>query len=774
MKSFFSKINVTKRMIVPFTLSILIISGISVRSSFVYLSKSYRDNVSKDALINVQLAADNIDRLTLEVASTVNLLSEAVKLIDKQENQAIFNLIEAALKVNTNIYGSTFAFNPDAGFGTRSPYVFRNSTGAFETSDLADSYDYLEEEWYKKPVELRQTVWSEPYFDDGGGDVLMVTYSVAVYTDDTRELLGVITGDIELAWLKDLIATNENDLFSFVISKKTGTYIAHPNKDFVMNNNVVNVAQLSEIPELEAIGKRMIAGQKAFDEYFNEIDGIESFVAFAPTSVANWSIAIVSDKSELLGNVNTLGIRQSLITGIGTFFFILLIVYVSRSIKSQLGAEPRQLIERLQKLAKGEIFKTDAKQNYDDDSVAAYVDTLLDSMATKAAFADAIGKEDFSCDFTTAGEGDVLGNALLEMRDNLQKARKDAEIQQEDARRRNWATGGLAKMGELLRLNNENLNELSSVVISEMVKYLDANQGGLFVLNDSDENNKYLELTACYAYDRKKFSEKHIEIGEGLTGTCFVEGETIYMTEIPPNYLEITSGLGGDVPKALLITPLKINEQVFGVIELASFVPFEDYQIAFVEKVSESIASTLSSVKTNMVTHQLLERSKQQAELMGSHEEDLRQAMEEMQATQDETHRREKELNEALENMKRLKEEDRQKDFEVQQFHDTIFDTCNVVEFASDAMITDVNKNILKMFNLAKSDIVGKHISAFIGTEAYNSAWVHLMQGKPYEDVQNVDAGNGKILKIRQNFMPIVNIDGLLQRVFLLAFPEGE
>ena len=153
-----------------------------------------------------------------------------------------------------------------------------------------------------------------------------------------------------------------------------------------------------------------------------------------------------------------------------------------------------------------------------------------------------------------------MGNALLEMRDNLQVARKEAEIQQEEERRRNWATGGLAKMGELLRLNNDNMEELSSIVISEMVKYMDANQGGLFVLNDSDENNKYLELTACYAYERKKFAEKQIELGEGLTGACFLEGESIYLTEIPPDYLEITSGLGGCSPKALLITPLKLNE----------------------------------------------------------------------------------------------------------------------------------------------------------------------------------------------------------------------
>jgi PAS domain S-box-containing protein len=196
-------------------------------------------------------------------------------------------------------------------------------------------------------------------------------------------------------------------------------------------------------------------------------------------------------------------------------------------------------------------------------------------------------------------------------------------------------------------------------LISNIVEYLNAQQGGLFFLNDDNMDDRHLELVGCYAYQRKKFLDKRVEIGQGMVGQCFLEGETTYLTNIPENYVNITSGLGQTNPNTLLIVPLKMNEQIVGVIEIANLKPFAKYQISFLERLAETIASAITSVKTNDKTRGLLEQSQQQAEEMRAQEEEMRQNMEELQATQEQMHRKNEEvetlLKQASENEESMK-----------------------------------------------------------------------------------------------------------------------
>ena len=274
---------------------------------------------------------------------------------------------------------------------------------------------------------------------------------------------------------------------------------------------------------------------------------------------------------------------------------------------------------------------------------------LVDGLKQTAFFAQHIGRGHLDAQYQPLSNDDVLGNSLLEMRQSLQNAEKTRAVNANNEKQRNWVTEGLAKFAEILRRDNTNMEVLSYNVISNMVKYIEANQGGIFVMNDKEDDVEHvLEMKACFAFDRKKYDEKKILPGEGLVGACYLEGEAIYMTNVPDEYINITSGLGDANPRALLICPLKVNDQIFGVIELASFKPFEPYKIEFVKKVSESIASTISTVKVNIRTALLLEKTKIQAEEMANTEEELRQSMEEMHATQDEMRRRETELLEKI------------------------------------------------------------------------------------------------------------------------------
>ena len=265
--------------------------------------------------------------------------------------------------------------------------------------------------------------------------------------------------------------------------------------------------------------------------------------------------------------------------------------------------------------------------------MASSVQVLADGLQRTSDFAGRIGEGDFESQFNPLSEEDVLGNALIRMRNNLSKVKEEEE-------RRNWSNEGYGRFLEILRRTNQEFAKLAGTLLPELIRFLDANQGGLFVLNDDDENNPYMQLIGCYAWGRQKFMNKRVEVDEGLVGQAWREQDSIYLTDVPSDYMEISSGLGTASPTAVLILPLKFNDQVFGVLELAAFRPFETHELEFLDRLAESIASTLSTTKTNERTNRLVEELKVSTESLQAQEEELRQNQEEMLATQEEQERK--------------------------------------------------------------------------------------------------------------------------------------
>ncbi len=253
--------------------------------------------------------------------------------------------------------------------------------------------------------------------------------------------------------------------------------------------------------------------------------------------------------------------------------------------------------------------------------------TLMEGINARAAFAMQIGNGNYANDFALLSNEDTMGKALLDMRENL---KQNAEEEQ----RRNWAVSGLAKFAEIIR-DQTDFQKLGDAIISNVVKYTNSNQGGLFVINDENKNDVHLQLLSCYAWDKKKHIDKIIHEGQGLAGQCWQEGNSIFMTKVPVDYVNITSGLGHATPRCIFLAPLKVNDAIYGVLELASFQPYQEYEREFIEKVCETIASSIATVKITQQTKYLLEQSQQQTEAMRSQEEEMRQNMEELQATQE-------------------------------------------------------------------------------------------------------------------------------------------
>jgi len=307
-------------------------------------------------------------------------------------------------------------------------------------------------------------------------------------------------------------------------------------------------------------------------------------------------------------------------------------------------------------------------------------------------FVDNLREDNFDSDLNLNQRKDKLAQSLLRLRDYLIKSKKDEEQRRVEEEQRTWVTQGLAHFGELLRKENDNLEDLSYNIIRYLVDYMKINQAGFYLLNTINNTDKYFELTACVAYDRKKFTDKRIKWEEGLIGRCALEKDTIHLTDVPDNYLTITSGLGEANPRSILLVPLKTNDEIYGVIEMASFKDFAEFEVEFVKKIAESIALTISSVQNTIRTTKLLKETQNQAERMLQQEEELRQNLEEMQATQEESDRREVEMKGILEAIE----------------HAAISS-----EFETDGTLINVNQNFLRTFRYNPEEIDGQNIKIF-------------------------------------------------------------
>ncbi|MEJ2003825.1 MAG: GAF domain-containing protein, partial [Cyclobacteriaceae bacterium] len=229
---------------------------------------------------------------------------------------------------------------------------------------------------------------------------------------------------------------------------------------------------------------------------------------------------------------------------------------------------------------------------------------------------------------------ETLAGELITMRDQMIRVRVDES-------NRMWVSDGVSKFSEIIRKNQDDLQQMSDTLLAGIVKYLGANQGGLFFLQE-ESNEQYLELISCFAYDKKKFIQRKISAEDGLLGQTYLEGEIILLSDIPQDYVSITSGLGDATPGNLILIPLKFNEQVVGVMEIASFKRFSEIQIELMEKISEIVASAIVNSQNASKMKTLLETAHQNAEEMRAQEEEMRQNMEELQATQEELARKEK------------------------------------------------------------------------------------------------------------------------------------
>lgn len=429
------------------------------------------------------------------------------------------------------------------------------------------------------PEELKQSVLNieQIRFGEDKSGYIWINEVDPPYTVIMHPVNPSMNGTVQVFYIKDT-KQNVYEAFADVIHRQKGEGFLE--YDYYKPGTNERIPKLSFIKLYEPLG--WVVGTGIYIDYIEKI---------------------VAAKTEELEEQTTQLVSVIIFVGI---FLIALASFILFILSKSVTDAVNNVREKLFKMSKGQSVDPEEKLQSDEiGDMNRSLNELIEGVNQYSEFAASIETGDLDADFSPLSHEDVLGNSLLDMRESLKNARTEAEKRRLENERRNRANEGYTMFSELMRKGSEDIYELSYSIISNLAAYIDVIQGGIFILNDDNEKEVYLELSASVAYERRKFIKKRIEIGDGLVGACAYEKQKIYIKNIPEKYAEIRSGLGTAQPTSLLIVPLLMEDNLIGVIELASLKKIDDFDIEFTEKVSESIAASLYAAKINARTIEL-------------------------------------------------------------------------------------------------------------------------------------------------------------------------
>ncbi len=642
-------------------------------------------------------------------------------------------------------------------YGRLRTEVFKQSGNIFVKQEpLNMEGDVINRMYYKYKISGHNEFITETYmynYTSIEGDS-MIESSLAVSIKKEGKFLGMVGIDVALNRFQEItnaIKPYENS-YAFLLTNG-GKFVAHPSKDFI-NKSVTKL--MSEDETLHHLSDKIRDGER-FSFIEKNDNGSESYVTFVPVSIGRtntpWSIGIVVPIDVIMSEANRYFYITSLVATFGFIILALIVWFSARYISRPLV----KISYSLKELAKGVIddsMKMSVKSQDEIGEIRSSLNTLIDALKSTSRFAQQIGKGNLSVEFNLLSEDDMLGHSLLEMRKSIETAKIEEEKRKEEDRKYNWATQGYARFGEILRENNDDMKKFAYEIIKNLIQYIEADQGGLYLKIDDNDDDIHVALFGAFAYSGEKLMKKRIEIGENLVGICVQTGEFIHMTDVPDNYINTSSGLGSHKPKNLLIVPLKYNEAVLGAIELASFKDFARYQIEFITKAAESIASSISNIKLNIRTKQLLEESKKISLELQVKEDIMQKNMEEMEHNNVESAKRQAEMKNLL---------------------DAINSISLIAEYDMEGRLININDGLCEMFQVTKNELIGRYQGSFeigtevhVKTEKFRTFWNDLKKGISKKMNQHLQIG-GKEVYISETYTPIFDNNGVPYKVLNLA-----
>ena len=264
------------------------------------------------------------------------------------------------------------------------------------------------------------------------------------------------------------------------------------------------------------------------------------------------------------------------------------------------------------------------------ENVNQLAGNLTTQVRAIADVATAVTQGDLTRSITVAAEGEVaqLKDKINQMIGNLKETTQRNEEQ-------DWLKTNLAKVSGMMQ-GQRDLLTVSSLIMSELSPTVNAQHGAFFLAESDNGDEPELRLKASYGYKKRKSVSNKFALGEGLVGQAALERKPIIVTEAPTDYIKVTSGLGEASPVNITVLPIVFEDQVLGVIELASLRPFSEVNLTFLEQLVETIGVVLNTIIANMTTEELLGQSQRLTQELQSQSEELQTQQEELQQTNEE------------------------------------------------------------------------------------------------------------------------------------------
>lgn len=317
-----------------------------VRSSIIKMEEDRAQGVLSNTELKINTVMDAVETVLRN-----NLRTIEQNLDSPQEMYLVVkNVVESNKDL---IVGSALAFEPYyyKREGMRfSPYCYNDGKDIFVKQLGSEEYDYHSMDWYLIPKLLDKPYWSEPYYDEGGGEQLMTTYSMPL-KDKNGKFFAIFTADVSLSWLSEVMdeAKYYEKSYNFILGRG-GTFITHPQRHLIYNETFFTLSETLGDPVIAKVGYHLLDGNSDMEETNDIIYG-PSYIFYKPIERTGWSMAIICSQEEIFSEANVI----SLVVAILILISLIVLAIVSFTGVKIMVKPMKQLASSADEIAHGNL-----------------------------------------------------------------------------------------------------------------------------------------------------------------------------------------------------------------------------------------------------------------------------------------------------------------------------------------------------------------------------------------------------------------------------------